>query len=228
MKTKLFSLLITFLFSISMQAQTARTKLHPGFVYIQDLIPEIILDMRYCGHHNFLGKPVDGYLAPKAILSKKATEQLIKIENELRTKGLALKIFDAYRPQTAVNHFVRWAKDTKDTIAKAEFYPFENKSLLFKKGYIASKSGHSRGSTIDLTIISLKDGAELDMGSPFDYFGKISNHNYLQLSKTQKKNRLLLKSVMEKHGFKAYTEEWWHYTLKQEPFPDQYFDFPVE
>lgn len=228
MKTKLLLVLITTLFNTNVHAQKSKNQFPADFVYLEEFIPGIAIDLRYCGHHNFLGKPVNGYLAPKAILSRKAATQLLKVENELRAQGLALKVFDAYRPQTAVNHFVKWAKDSKDTIAKAEFYPFENKKLLFKKGYIASKSGHSRGSTIDLTIINLKDGKELDMGSPFDYFGKISSHSYTKLNERQIKNRSLLKSTMEKYDFRAYAEEWWHYTLRQEPFPNQYFDFPVQ
>lgn len=209
-------------------AQSPDNELPKGFVYVMDIIPHIEADLRYCGHHNFVGRPIQGYLEPQIILTKEATEALAKVEKELNKSNMGLKVFDAYRPQSAVNHFVMWSRDHNDTLGKNEFYPLEDKKLLFKKGYIASKSGHSRGSTIDLTIIRLDDKKELDMGSPFDFFGKISGHSYPKLSALQKRNRTILKSVMEKYGFVAYDEEWWHYTLKDEPFKNTYFDFPVK
>lgn len=208
--------------------QQAKSQLPNGFVYVKDIIPHLEVDLRYCGHHNFIGKPIQGYLEPKTILTKKAAEALAKVEKELNKNNMGLKIFDAYRPQTAVNHFVSWAKDIKDTLGKLEFYPTEDKRFLFQKGYIASKSGHSRGSTVDLTIINLPNKQELNMGSAFDFLGEISAHTYTKLDIDQKKNRKLLKSVMEKYGFRAYAKEWWHYTLKDEPFKDKYFDFPVQ
>lgn len=208
--------------------QQAKSQLPNGFVYVKDIIPHLEVDLRYCGHHNFIGKPIQGYLEPKTILTKKAAEALAKVEKELNKNNMGLKIFDAYRPQTAVNHFVNWAKDSKDTLGKLEFYPTEDKRFLFKKGYIASKSGHSRGSTVDLTIINMTNKQELDMGSAFDFLGEISAHAYTKLNADQQKNRKLLKSAMEKYGFRAYAKEWWHYTLKDEPFKDQYFDFPVQ
>lgn len=208
--------------------QEAKSQLPNGFVYVKDIIPHVEVDLRYCGHHNFIGKPIQGYLEPKTILTKKAAEALAKVEKELNKNNMGLKIFDAYRPQTAVNHFVHWAKDSKDTLGKQEFYPTEDKRFLFKKGYIASKSGHSRGSTVDLTIINTDSKQELDMGSGFDFLGEISAHAYTKINADQQKNRKLLKSTMEKHGFKAYSKEWWHYTLKDEPFKDKYFDFPVQ
>ncbi|WP_031301607.1 M15 family metallopeptidase [Sphingobacterium paucimobilis] len=208
--------------------QQVSKQLPDGFAYIRDIIPHIEVDLRYCGHHNFIGKPVKGYLEPRAILSKQATEALAKVEKELNKNNMGLKIYDAYRPQSAVNHFVNWSKDPKDTLGKAEFYPTEDKGLLFKRGYIASKSGHSRGSTVDLTIIMLDSKIELDMGSPFDFLGEISGHHYKKLSQEQLKNRELLRYAMEKQGFRAYSKEWWHYTLNNEPFKDRYFDFPVQ
>lgn len=206
----------------------APSALPKGFGDLEKAIPGIVVDIRYTTNNNFLGRPVDGYHAPKAILSTKAIEAVQKIQAELNKEGLGLKVFDAYRPQRAVNHFVRWAKDINDTIAKSAFYPDVDKRNLFKDGFIASRSGHSRGSTIDLTIIDLKTGEELDMGTPFDFFGEQSHHDFAKLSETKKQNRKKLRNIMEKHGFKAYAKEWWHYTLKDEPFPVTYFDFVIE
>lgn len=205
-----------------------KSTLPEGFVYVTDYIPHIAVELRYYTTHNFVGKRVDGYNANKVILTKRATQALQKIENELNKEGLGLKVFDAYRPQTAVNHFKRWAQDIKDTLMRQEFYPRVDKRDLFKKGFIASKSGHSRGSTIDLTIINLKTKKELDMGAPFDFFGEESGHDYRKLTNTQKQNRIKLKQIMEKYGFRAYSKEWWHYTLNNEPFQKTYFDFDVK
>ncbi|TYO96498.1 M3 family metallopeptidase [Desulfallas thermosapovorans] len=199
-----------------------------GFVYLDEVIPNVELDIRYFGENNFTGRPVDGYLAPRAVISEPAASALKKVQQELNQQGLGLKIFDAYRPQRAVDNFARWAADVKDTKMKSQFYPDIDKSNLFNLGYIAHKSGHSRGSTIDLTIIRLDNGEELDMGSPFDFFGPISHHDTELITEEQRENRQLLKGLMEKHGFAAYPEEWWHYTLKDEPYPDKYFDFPVQ
>lgn len=208
--------------------QPRTSKLPEGFVYVTDKIDNILVDLRYCGHHNFVGAPVDGYHEPKLILTEKATEALQKVQQELNGSGLGLKVFDGYRPQIAVNHFKRWALQINDTIAKPVFYPAIDKRLLFKEGYIASRSGHSRGSTIDLTIIDLSSGVEMDMGGTFDFFGEKSGHVFKGISKKQQENRKFLKVIMQKHGFQPYDKEWWHYTLIDEPFPDTYFDFPVE
>lgn len=202
-----------------------------GFVYVRDIIPDIILEMRYCSARNFTGQPVDGYIKPKAILTVEAAESLKKVQTELREYGLSLKIFDAYRPQQAVDCFIKWAHKPEDHKTKALYYPNELKENLFKNDYISAKSGHSRGSTVDLTLIYIdkkKSDAELDMGSKFDYFGKESWGNYANCTPMQKANRLLLKLIMEKHGFNPYPYEWWHFTLKDEPFPNTYFNFPVE
>ncbi|SUJ04533.1 D-alanyl-D-alanine dipeptidase [Sphingobacterium spiritivorum] len=203
-------------------------KLPDGFVYIHKLIPNIQYDIRYAGNHNFTGKKINSYNKEIAILSKPAAKALKNIQRELNRKGLGLKIFDAYRPQTAVDHFKEWALIIEDTLAKQEFYPDTDKRDLFKSGYIAEKSGHSRGSTVDLTLIYIKSKIELDMGSPFDYFGTPSHHDYTDLTGRQKENRQILKTIMEKYGFKSYQKEWWHYTLKDEPYPNEYFNFPVE
>ena len=223
---KLILLLYAFFF-LHTQAQQATT-LPKGFVYITDHIPHIQIDLKYCGSHNFIGRPIDGYLFPKAIFTQKATIALAQVEKELNKQGLGLKIFDAYRPQAAVNHFKRWAQDIDDTLMRSEFYPSIDKRMLFKQGYIASKSGHSRGSTIDLTIIDLKSNKELDMGTAFDFFGDKSGHDYPHLTTIQTKNRKLLKSLMSKHGFRPYSKEWWHYTLNNEPFKETYYNFQVK
>ena len=174
-----------------------------GFSYIKDVIPSVREDIRYAGSHNFVGCPVDGYFAPRGVL-----------------------IYDAYRPQRAVDHFVRWAKDESDTKMKEEFYPSLDKSELFPKGYIAVYSGHSRGLTVDLTLTD-GDGNELDMGGEFDWFSRISSHDYEGLTPQQKKNRQLLREGMLDAGFDDYVEEWWHYTFKTEG-EKVYYDFPIE
>jgi len=198
------------------------------FVYVKDIIPNVSLEMRYFGSHNFTGRPIRGYEKPVAILTKRAAFALQQVENHLNKKGLGLKIFDAYRPQRAVDNFKSWSLKTDDTIAKREFYPHLDKKNLFKLGFIASKSGHSRGSTVDLTIIRLKDKKEIDMGGPFDFFGAVSHHQYANLTAQQKENRKILKEAMAKFGFKAYDKEWWHYTLQNEPYRKTYFDFIVK
>ena len=215
-------LALSLLFSCATQREIPNS-----FVNLKKQIPNLEIDLRYYGSHNFLGRPVKGYEANKVFISKEAANALVQIQKELNQQGLGIKVFDAYRPQQAVNNFKEWAMDIADTAAKKEFYPDVDKRNLFKLGYIAEKSGHSRGSTIDLTIVNLKDKNELDMGTGFDYFGEPSHHDYSNLSTQQKNNRKLLKDIMEKHGFKSIEEEWWHYTLKNEPFKDQYFDFKV-
>ena len=217
------SLLITVSFTVAQEP-----KLPENFVYVKDIIPDIALEIRYCGSNNFIGRPVDSYRNSLAILTKPAAKALAQVQEELKKQGYRLKIFDAYRPQSAVNQFVKWAKDEADTLNKANFYPEIDKRNLFTLGYIASRSGHSRGSTVDLTIIDAETGEELDMGSPYDFFGSISSHNSDEISKEQKENRRMLKHIMIKNGFRPYPEEWWHYTLRKEPYPDTYFDFPVE
>lgn len=197
-----------------------------GFVYIKDIIPSIREDIRYAGSHNFVGCSVDGYFAPKSVLRTEAALALKEAAAAFEAQGLYLLIYDAYRPQRAVDHFVRWAKDENDTKMKAEFYPTLDKSELFPKGYIAVRSGHSKGLTVDLTLTD-KAGRPLDMGGEFDWFSKISSHDYADLTSAQKANRRLLKAVMEAAGFGAYSEEWWHYTLRGVK-SEAYYDFPIE
>lgn len=226
--TKNIFLNISFIYFIFLISCSVQKDIPASFVNLKKLIPNIEIDLRYHGNHNFLGKPVTGYESDNVYISKEAAVAMVAIQKELNSKGLGIKVFDAYRPQKAVNNFKEWALDIADTLAKQEFYPNVDKRDLFKLGYIAEKSGHSRGSTIDLTLIKLVDKTELDMGTGFDYFGEPSHHDYKNLTEEQKNNRKLLRDIMEKHGFKGIEEEWWHYTLKNEPFKEKYFDFNVK
>ena len=203
-------------------------ELPEGFVYVKSVIPDIDVELRYFTTYNFVGDTIDGYKANSLILTKAAAEKLKLVQDELQSQNLCLKVYDGYRPQRAVNHFIRWARDLNDTIYKSEFYPDVEKRNLFKEEYIASRSGHSRGSTIDLTIIDGNTGEPLDMGSPYDFFGHESWVNYQDITEVQKNNRQLLQRVMLKHNFRNYPKEWWHFTLRWEPFPKTYFDFEIE
>ena len=223
MKKYIFSII-----TISLSIIGTSQELPKGFSYVKDFAPSIQKELRYCSHNNFMGVPVDGYEEPVLITSTKTAIALAKVQKELVKKGLSLKVFDAYRPQTAVNHFVRWARIPSDTLTKKQYYPDVNKRHLFKLGYIATKSGHSRGSSVDLTIVHIATNTELDMGSPYDFFGVISHPDYKNLTKQQKANRYLLRKVMVANGFRPYKNEWWHFTLNNEPFPKTYFDFPIK
>ena len=203
-------------------------ELPEGFVYITDIVPDVILEVRYFSTYNFIGSRIDGYLSPVAIISHEAALALKQANDELLELGYVIKVFDAFRPQTAVDHFVRWANDETDIKTKAFFYPDIDKSRLIPEGYIMARSGHSRGSTIDLTIVDMNTGKELDMGSPFDYFGLKSHHDTPLITEEQTQNRLILKNAMVNAGFRPYDEEWWHYTLENEPYPETYFDFLVK
>ncbi len=205
-----------------------KQELPEGFVYVSSVIPDLEVELRYYSTNNFVGDTIDGYKANTLILTKAAVEKLKLVHEELQDQNLCLKVFDGYRPQRAVNHFIRWAKDLNDTINKRQFYPDVEKRFLFKEEYIASRSGHSRGSTVDLTIIDGNTGIPLDMGSPFDFFGRESWVNYDGITEVQKKNRQLLQAIMLKHNFRNYPKEWWHFTLRWEPFPKTYFDFEIE
>jgi D-alanyl-D-alanine dipeptidase len=202
-----------------------------GFVYVKEVIPSVVVEMRYYGTENFVGEQIDGYQKPRPILTRQAAAALKGVQEDLQKYALSLKIFDAYRPQQAVDHFVRWAENHEDIRMKSKYYPDVDKKNLFRKGYIARRSGHSRGSTVDVTIVSFSDSGEvipLDMGTPFDFFGPSSASEYAKLMLHQRLNRLLLRTLMEKHGFKHLSEEWWHFTLKNEPFPKTYFNFPIQ
>ena len=197
------------------------------FVVLTDIDPDVILEIRYYSTYNFVGDRIDGYEQPTAPLTKEAATALKGVSDDLAKKGYRLKIYDAYRPQKAVNHFERWANDTNDDRMREYFYPELDKSVLFDKGYIANYSGHSRGSTVDLTLFNMKTGNEVDMGGTFDYFGERSHPDYKNITDQQYKNRMILREAMMDHGFKPLDEEWWHFTLENEPYPDTYFTFPV-
>lgn len=196
-------------------------------VDIKTAIPDIAVDLRYYGEKNFVGSQIEGYDAPVCLLSRPAAKALAGVEAGLRPFGLGLRLFDCYRPQRAVDHFVRWASDPDDTKTKGAYYPDVPKSALFDRGYIAARSGHSRGSTVDLTLIDRTTGKALDMGTAFDFFGPASWPESPAVNAQQRANRLLLRRVMVRHGFRPLREEWWHFTLENEPYPDTYFDLPV-
>ncbi len=198
-----------------------------GFVSVSEAIPDVLLDVRYYSTYNFVGARVDGYEAPVVLLTKEAAAALRLVSDDLRAQGLRLIIYDGYRPQRAVDHFVRWAEDIADVRMKPVFYPDVDKADLFDKGFIARRSGHSRGSTVDLTLLDERTGMLLDMGGPFDFFGELSHPAYTGVTPAQHANRMLLQSAMVQRGFRPLSTEWWHFTLLNEPYPDTFFDFPV-
>lgn len=221
-------LTLAFLIIFSLPASLNAGKLPDGFVRLNDALPEAVYEIRYYSGDNFVGQRITGYEAPVAIIAKPAADALKRVVAELKPFGLNIKIFDAFRPQRAVDHFVRWAKDIEDIRMKAVYYPDVQKQHLFRDGYIAAKSGHSRGSTVDLTIVDATTGKPLDMGTSFDFFGLESWPDNLSMSGQVRANRALLQKVMGKNGFKPYEAEWWHFTLESEPYPNTYFDFPVQ
>ena len=216
------------------------------FVVITEVVPDAILEIRYYSTFNFIGTRIDGYLEPTALLTRQAADSLRVVSDELKAQGYRLKIYDAYRPQMAVDHFVRWGADLADTLMKGYFYPDLVKDVLFDRGYIARRSGHSRGSTVDLTLFDMNTEKELDMGGTFDWFGPESHPDFggnpetgeftgkcnspqgRTITPEQFENRMILRRAMLRHGFKPYDEEWWHFTLKNEPYKDTYFTFPVQ
>jgi len=202
--------------------------LKKGFSYLSEVDESIQQELRYFSSNNFIGKKIDGYNKNTIIISNAAANALKKVQAELKQMGLSLKVYDAYRPQQSVDHFVRWAKKLNDTLMKQSYYPTIRKSDLFKLGFIASKSGHTRGSSVDLSIVEIKTNKEIDMGSSYDFFGATSHSFHKKLSSRQEKNRMLLRNIMIKNGFKPYDKEWWHFTLVDEPFPNTYFNFDIE
>lgn len=198
-----------------------------GFVSVGRFIPDVILEIRYYSTFNFIGDRIDGYEQPVALLTREAAARLKEVSGDLAGKGYRLKIYDAYRPQKAVDHFMRWAEDPADTRMKAYFYPDLDKPVLIPQGYIAEHSGHSRGSTVDLTLFDMRTGKDADMGSPFDFFGEASHPDFREITPAQYENRMLLREGMLRHGFRPLAEEWWHFTLRNEPYPDTFFTFPV-
>ncbi len=220
-------------------AQNVSLEDNSQFVNITDVIPDVILEIRYFGTYNFVGTRIDGYEAPTALLTRQAADSLKAVSDDLKRMGFRLKIYDAYRPQKAVDHFVRWAKDVNDTVMKRYFYPDLTKDVLFPQEYIIERSGHTRGSTLDLTLFDMDKEKEADMGGTFDWFGKESHPDFCgnpdtfeyqpsdSLTAEQFNNRMILRRAMMRHGFKPLHTEWWHFTLENEPFPDTYFTFPV-
>ena len=198
-----------------------------GFVVLADYVPHIVQEIRYYSTYNFIGERIDGYEEPCALLTKEAARALKAVSNEMIVRGYRLKVFDAYRPACAVKHFVLWGIEDQDIRMKPYFYPDLQKQELFEKGYIAKKSSHSRGSTVDLTLLDMSTGGELDMGSPFDLFSVVSHPDYKGITEQQYENRMMLQRVMVRSGFEPIDCEWWHFTLKNEPYPDTYFEFPV-
>lgn len=196
-----------------------------GFVDLQEFIPDLLVDIRYAGSNNFTGAPVPGYQAGALLLSRAAAEALGAVQQSLALAGLACKVFDAYRPQRAVDHFLAWTQGADDAALKQQYYPQLEKTELFRLGYLVSNSSHSRGSTVDLTLVDKGSGEELDMGTIFDFFDERSRADSLRVTTQQRANRWLLRSVMHSHGFLPLAEEWWHFTLQDEPWSDTLFDF---
>ena len=200
---------------------------HPSFVDAAQVIPGLAVDMRYFEGRNFVGRRIDGYEAPVCLLTREAAAALAAVQRDLAASGLGVKVFDCYRPARAVAHFVRWARDFADQQTKREYYPDFDKLDLFRGGYISARSGHSRGSTVDLTLIRLSNREALEMGSPFDFFGPRSGRLDRSIAADAQSNRNVLAAAMARRGFRGYWKEWWHFTLAGEPFPETYFDFPV-
>ncbi|MBR0168473.1 MAG: M15 family metallopeptidase [Synergistaceae bacterium] len=229
MMTKIFAVIALCLCIISPSFAEDKISVDSSdFVLLAEAVPDAILEIRYYSTYNFVGSRINGYERPVAYLTKKAAAALREVSDELVSKGYRLKIFDAYRPQTAVNHFAEWAQKIDDVKMKEYFYPELDKSVLFKQDYIMYKSGHSRGSTVDLTLFDMNTERDADMGGTFDYFGEKSHPDYKGLTPAQYNNRMILREAMIKHGFKPLYSEWWHFTLENEPYPDTYFDFPVK
>jgi len=203
------------------------TKDTSGFVVLADYVPDIIQEIRYHSSYNFVGERINGYEEPCAFLTREAARALKEVSSEMIVKGYRLKVFDAYRPVTAVKHFILWGIEDQDIRMKPYFYPDLEKQVLFSRGYIARNSSHSRGSAVDLTLLDMSTGKELDMGSPFDFFGEISHPDYRKITQEQYDNRMFLQSAMVRNGFLPIDCEWWHFMLKDEPYPDTYFTFPV-
>lgn len=202
--------------------------LPPGFVYADEAIPSCIIDAKYAGKDNFLGRPVAGYHQPFVVLAEQVASKLSVVAQLMLEEGYRLKLFDSYRPQRAVDDFVAWGKDLEDIARKQQHYPNEEKAAMFEKGYIATRSGHTRGCAVDLTLIDKDSLVELDMGTDFDFMDSRSHHGALDITDKQAQNRQLLCDVMCANGFRLYREEWWHYIAIPEPYPDTYFDFPIE
>ena len=238
--------IVLLLSALAIIVSCSKEKQSNGFVTLTDAVPDAILEIRYFGTYNFVGERIDGYLEPTALLTKEAAAALRAVSDDVISQGYRLKIYDAYRPQMGVDHFVRWAADISDTRMKEFFYPDLDKSVLFEQEYIMAKSGHTRGSTVDLTLFDMNTEKELDMGGTFDWFGSESHPDFCGnpetgaydaaaaaaeprgITEEQFRNRMILRAAMLRHGFKPLDSEWWHFTLAAEPYPDTYFTFPVK
>lgn len=247
-KTIIISI-ISIIFIFGMSIFINKNKMPDDFVYLSDIDPTIIQSTRYYTENNFLARVVNGYQSKEMMCTKSAAEALKLVQGEMNSKGYNLVVYDAYRPQRAVDDFIKWSKDSKDQAAKLYYYPYIDKENVFELGYVAKKSSHSRGSTFDLSIIPLQnevtpikayirtltngqeiyflDDGSVDMGASFDLFHEISHHGTNLITKEQEQMRNLLKDTMKKYGFNEYQEEWWHYTLSNEQYPDTYFNFVV-
>lgn len=198
------------------------------FIYLKDIIPTVQQDIRYYGDNNFIGRPINGYKKPVCLLTAAAANALRKVQAALNKQNLGLLVFDCYRPQMAVDDFIRWSQNPDDQKMKLSYYPHVDKANLFKLNYIAYRSGHTRGSTVDLTIIDRRNNQALDMGTSYDFMDPASHPDYRNITQKQFANRMLLQTLMQKFGFKPITTEWWHFTLRNEPYPNSYFNFCVE
>ena len=242
----MFTILLVFT-SCKTSSKLSATDDSSQFVTLTDAVPDAILEIRYFSTYNFVGTRIDGYKEPTALLTRQAADSLRAVSDDLKRQGYRLKIYDAYRPQCAVDHFVRWAADIPATSMKTYFYPDLDKRVLFEEVYIMEKSGHTRGSTVDLTLFDMGTEKEVDMGGTFDWFGPESHPDFCgnpetgeyngdnhksptgrKITAEQFRNRMILRHAMLRHGFKPLDSEWWHFTLKDEPFPDTYFTFPVK
>ena len=219
---RIFIIIILIFYSTSFN-----NNLEAGFVYLKDIDDSIVVNLKYYSSENFTGQFVEGYHSNNAILTKESALALSKAQDDFNKLGYSLILYDAYRPQRAVNFFVQWSKNLNDTINKRVYYPNIKKSELFELGYIAYKSGHSRGSTVDVSLVEISTNKVLDMGTVFDYFGVESHTFFDDISEKQKSNRLILYEIMSNNGFKNYSKEWWHFTLKNEPY-QKYFDFLIK
>lgn len=218
----ILSLVILFTYNIYAQVDSTR------LVDIKKLDPSFMIQMKYFTDDNFVGAIIDGYKANKCLLLEKAAKALVRAQKEAKKRGFSLLVHDCYRPQKGVNHFIRWSEDIKDTKTKERYYPNLPKSKLFDLGYIAKKSGHSRGSTVDLTLFNLEDNSPLQMGTIYDFLDPLSNTMNPKVPKKILMNREILVTIMKLAGFKNYSKEWWHYTLINEPNKDVYLDIDIE
>lgn len=202
---------------------------HSGFVNLAEVCPGVRVKMNYASTDNFTGEVVPGYKSAKALFTRTPAEKLCQVQKDAEKIGLSLLIFDSYRPVKAVSFFMEWAtRPENNPHLKDTYYPQYTRQEILDLGFIAKRSSHSKGSAIDLTLVDMQTEAELDMGTPFDFFDEHSHTESSRVTKLQLRNRLLLREMMEKHGFRNFSKEWWHYSYRPEPYPDQYFDFDIE